>query len=263
MTAASRTFGMLMHDSPFNRALSGGLLAALERYAVPLSTLIVLRPQRSIGRALSRRFVPVQGSSGIALGLGGYTRLVGEAAIRSQQEHLARFERQYPDRVIVTGDLAEAATVARIRERAPALLFSEGGGLLRQPFLDLFPMGVMNMHGAGPLPEYRGLGALEFALIDRRPVTMNLHLIDSGIDTGPLLAQRPLSLTGEEDLSTIYALLMRESREFIAERTRAYLDGVIAPVPQDPAAGRQYFEPHPLLAAYAERRFRGVRSASG
>jgi len=68
------------------------------------------------------------------------------------------------------------------------LIFSEGAGLLRQAFLDLFPIGVLNMHGAGPLPLYRGIGALEFALIERHPVTMNLHLIDEGIDTGPLLA---------------------------------------------------------------------------
>jgi methionyl-tRNA formyltransferase len=127
---------------------------------------------------------------------------------------------------------------------------------LRQPFLDLFPMGVVNMHGAGPLPGYRGLGALEFALIDRQPVTMNVHVIDAGIDTGPVLAQRPLPLTGQEDLPQIYARLMRDSRDFIAETVRKYLDGAIAPVPQPIGAGCQYFEPHPLLAAYAERRFR-------
>jgi folate-dependent phosphoribosylglycinamide formyltransferase PurN len=262
MSAAPRTLGVLMHDSPFNRALCGALLSSLERQALPLSLLLVLRPRRSIGRGLARRVIGAKGSSGIQLDLPGYTRLVGEPAVRGQQEQVVRFERDHRERVLGTQDLADAATVAEVRRRGPSVLFSEGGGLLRQPFLDLFPLGVMNMHGSGPLPKYRGLGSLEFALIDRQPVTMNVHLIDSGIDTGSVLAQRTLSLTGHEKLSAIYAMLMRDSRDFIAETARAYLDGAIAPVPQDRSAGRQYFEPHPVLEAYAERRFRSPGSSN-
>src|SRR6185436_5533376 len=108
----------------------------------------------------------------------------------------------------------------RLRAMKLDLALSEGCGLLRQPLLDVFPMGVINLHGGGPLPEYRGLGSLEFAMIDRQPIVMNLHLIDSGVDTGPLLAQQPLPLSGTEDLSTIYALLMRDSRKFVAETVR-------------------------------------------
>ena len=259
MTTSGRTFGVLVHDSPFNRALCGALLNACGRHDVPLSLLIVLRPRRSIRRGVVRRIAGAKKGVDSPLNLDGYTHLVGENVVHGQQEQFRRFETEQSERVVVVHDLGDASDLARIRERAPSLLFSEGGGLLRQPFLDLFPMGVMNMHGSGPLPAYRGLGSLEFALLDRQPVTMNVHLIDSGIDTGPVLAQRPLALTGREDLATIYAMLMRDSRDVVAETARAYLDETITPVAQDLAAGRQYFEPHPVIAAYAERRFRAKR----
>jgi methionyl-tRNA formyltransferase len=160
------------------------------------------------------------GTAGIPLDLGNYTRLLGEATVREDQQRLARFVDEHRDRIIVTDDVADPGCVAAIRRAAPSLILSEGAGLLRQSFLDLFPIGVVNMHGAGPLPGYRGLGALEFGLIERQPATMNLHLIDAGIDTGPVLAQRALALSGQEDLPEIYARLMRDSRDFIAETTR-------------------------------------------
>ena len=147
-----------------------------------------------------------------------------------------------------------------LARRGVTLALSEGCGLLRQRLLSLFQAGVLNLHGSGPLPNYRGLGSLEFAIIDGKPVVMNLHLIDSGIDTGPIVAQQELSTAGASDLSTVYALLMRDSRDFIAESVRQVLDGRLHPVPQPAGAGRQYFEPHPAIAAVAERRL-AARSA--
>jgi len=259
------TFGVLTLDRPFHRALCGALLSSLERHGVQMSVLILLRQRRSIARTLrrgglretairllARRVLGSPGTTGIPLDLASYTRVAGAETVHEDQQRLARFADEHGDRVIVTDDLADPGCVAAIRRAGPSLIFSEGAGLLRQSFLDLFPIGVINMHGAGPLPGYRGLGALEFGLIDRQPVTMNLHLIDAGIDTGPVLAQQALALSGQEDLPEIYARLLRDSRDFIAGTTRRVLDGTLMPVPQAPEAGRQFFEPHPALAAYAE-----------
>ena len=265
MSATPRTFGVLTLDRPFHRALCGALLRSLERQGVQVSVLILVRQRRSIARILgqghlrdtamrllARRLLGSPGTTGIPLNLANYTRVIGEAAVREDQRRFARFADEHGDRVIATDDLASPGCVAAIRRAGPSLIFSEGAGLLRQAFLDLFPIGVLNMHGAGPLPGYRGVGALEFALIDRQPVTMNLHLIDAGIDTGPLLAQQALTLSGREDLPEIYARLLRDSRDFIAETTRRVLDGTLTPVPHTADAGRQFFEPHPALAAHAE-----------
>ena len=264
-----RKFGVLTLDRPFHRALCGALLSSLERHGVEMSVLILLRQRRSIARTLARgdlgdtairllarRVLGSPGAAGTPLDLANYTRVAGEAAVREDQQRLARFEAEHGDRIIATADLADPRSVAAIRRAAPSLIFSEGAGLLRQAFLDLFPIGVVNMHGGGPLPRYRGLGALEFGLIDRQPVTMNVHLIDAGIDTGPLLAQQALTLSGREDLPEIYARLLIESRDFIAATMRRVLDGTLTPVPQATETGTQFFEPHPALAAYAERRFR-------
>jgi folate-dependent phosphoribosylglycinamide formyltransferase PurN len=269
MSVLPRTFGVLTLDRPFHRALCGALLSSLERHGVEVSALVLVRPRRSIARILrrgglrdtvvrllARRILGSPGATGIPLDFANYSRVAGEAAVREDQKRLARFADEHGDRVITTDDLANPGCVAAVRRAGPSLIFAEGAGLLPQAVLDLFSIGVVNMHGAGPLPRYRGLGALEFALIDREPVTMNLHLIDAGIDTGSLLAQQVLTLSGREDLPEIYARLLRDSRDFIADTAKRVLDGTLTPVPQVADAGRQYFEPHPALAAYAERQFR-------
>jgi folate-dependent phosphoribosylglycinamide formyltransferase PurN len=261
---------MVCLDRPFHRAMAGALISALARHGVELSGLIILRQRRSLRRLLRRRtmlddggrilsslLLKSPGSSGLPLGLPGYVRVAGETTVKEQEALFGRFLADHPRRVLVTADLCDPAFLNRLRAMRLDLLLAEGAGLLRPPFLDLFPMGVVNLHGGGPLPEYRGLGSLEFALIDRRPVMMNLHLIDVGIDTGPLLAQQALALSGSEDLPTIYALLMRDSREFIAATVKRVLDGSLIATPKPPGAGRQYFEPHPVVAAYAEKRFHG------
>jgi folate-dependent phosphoribosylglycinamide formyltransferase PurN len=262
---------MLCLDRPFHRAMAGALLSCLADHDVTPAGVILLQPRRSLrrsirrrtlvddlGRLVSARLLGSHGTSGIPLDLTGYRRLAGEATVAAHEAAFARFIRDRRGRVIATGDLDEPDFHARLESMQLDLLFAEGGGLLRRPFLNRFPLGVMNLHGGGPLPQYRGLGSLAFALIDGQPVTMTLHLVDEGIDTGPVLAQQVLPLSGTEDLSAIYARLMQDSRPFIARTVAQILAGTLAPTPQLPGAGHQYFAPHPLVASFAERRVKNL-----
>jgi len=64
--------------------------------------------------------------------------------------------------------------------------------LLTKPFLDRFPDRIVNVHPS-LLPQFPGLRAIEQALeagVETTGVTV--HVVDEGLDSGPILAQAPV-----------------------------------------------------------------------
>jgi phosphoribosylglycinamide formyltransferase-1 len=72
--------------------------------------------------------------------------------------------------------------------------------LLAPAFLERYPGRVVNVHPS-LLPSFPGLGAIEQALgagVETTGVTV--HLVDKGIDTGPVLRQEPVPVEPRETL---------------------------------------------------------------
>ena len=72
--------------------------------------------------------------------------------------------------------------------------------LLTPPFLDRFPERVVNVHPS-LLPEFPGGHAIEDALAAGVETTgVTVHLVDAGLDTGPVLRQEPVPVEPRETL---------------------------------------------------------------
>ena len=72
--------------------------------------------------------------------------------------------------------------------------------LLTKPFLDRFPGRIVNVHPS-LLPEFPGAHAIDDALSAGVPETgVTVHLVDEGIDTGPVLRQEALPTEPRETL---------------------------------------------------------------
>ncbi len=66
--------------------------------------------------------------------------------------------------------------------------------LLREPFLNRFAGRIVNVHPS-LLPEFPGTQAIEDALAAGVATTgVTVHLVDDGIDTGPVLRQEPVDV---------------------------------------------------------------------
>lgn len=80
-----------------------------------------------------------------------------------------------------------------VQEFRPDLILSLRFGLIfKEPVLALPGLGVLNVH-SGALPQYAGLGAPVHTLLDgERKLTSTLHVVDAGIDTGPVVASADL-----------------------------------------------------------------------
>ena len=88
--------------------------------------------------------------------------------------------------------------------RPDAIVTAAYGLILPQPVLDLAPHGALNVH-ASLLPRWRGAAPIQRALLagDRETGITIIHM-DEGLDTGPILAQRALAISDEDDAQSLH-----------------------------------------------------------
>jgi phosphoribosylglycinamide formyltransferase-1 len=77
--------------------------------------------------------------------------------------------------------------------------------LLTPAFLDRFPNAVVNVHPS-LLPEFPGAHAVEDQLAAGvRESGATVHLVDEGVDSGPVLAQERVPVLAEDTPETLHA----------------------------------------------------------
>ena len=100
-------------------------------------------------------------------------------------------------------DLNSPEAVAMISELKPdGVIYGGGGGILKLPFINAAEGRILNAH-SGPVPEIRGMNACEWSLLLGMPTVMSIHVIDQGIDTGPVLETIPIPVDPGDDVETL------------------------------------------------------------
>jgi methionyl-tRNA formyltransferase len=151
----------------------------------------------------------------------------------------------------------------QIIERAePDVIAFTGGGLLRVPLLRLPRIGVLNCH-MGMLPTYRGMDVVEWPFLDFTAVSpqvgLTLHLVDEGVDTGPILLQRAFEPGAATTFVNIRRRLEPMMVELMLEGLCGLRDNTLSPIPQVKSAGKQFFVMHPRIEALAAKRLGASR----
>jgi UDP-4-amino-4-deoxy-L-arabinose formyltransferase/UDP-glucuronic acid dehydrogenase (UDP-4-keto-hexauronic acid decarboxylating) len=108
--------------------------------------------------------------------------------------------------------------------------------LIRPDVLEAVSGRAFNVH-ASLLPRNRGPNPVQWAIIKGEPVTgVTLHVMDEGIDTGPIIAQVEEEIRDEDTWVTVSERLHLHMPKLLAEHVPALLDGTtIAARPQDDA----------------------------
>lgn len=155
----------------------------------------------------------------------GYpARVVAVGADRDKAEALAKAERagvphfvvrlgDHPDRAAWDKALTEAVAAYR-----PDLVVSAGFlKLLGENFLARFANRVINTHPA-LLPSFPGMHAVADALAMGVKVTgSTVHFVDSGVDTGPIIAQESVVVETDDDEASLHERIKKVERRLLVD----------------------------------------------
>lgn len=107
------------------------------------------------------------------------------------------------------------------------------GQILRKSVLDLPSLGCLNVH-ASLLPRWRGAAPVAAAIRAGDAETgVTIMLMDEGMDTGPILAQRAIPITPAHSRESLTAELAESGATLLIETLPGWLGGEISPQPQD------------------------------
>jgi len=123
-------------------------------------------------------------------------------------------------------DAAEAAYLAALQAaRVDYVALAGFMRILKAPFLRAFPLRVVNIHPS-LLPCFPGLEAWKQALDYGVKVTgVTVHLVDHGIDTGPILAQAPVPVEDDDTPERLHARIQQVEHELYPAALARLLTG--------------------------------------
>ena len=104
--------------------------------------------------------------------------------------------------------------------------------IVRNDVLDLLQDKVINLH-ISYLPHNRGADPNFWSFIDDSPKGVSVHVMDEGLDTGAILAQREVAFDMDVDtLGTSYNKLQEEIQLLFKENWKDLKEGNLAASPQ-------------------------------
>jgi phosphoribosylglycinamide formyltransferase-1 len=120
----------------------------------------------------------------------------------------------------------DAALVALLREARVELVALAGFmRIVTATFLDAFPARVVNIHPS-LLPAFPGMHAQRQALEHGAKVTgCTVHLVDGGLDSGPILAQAAVPVLDGDDEQRLTARILVEEHKIYPAALRAIAEG--------------------------------------
>ena len=133
--------------------------------------------------------------------------------------------RDHADRAAWDRALTEA-----VAAHEPDLVVSAGFMKILGPaFMERFGGRIINTHPA-LLPSFPGAHAVRDALAYGVRVTgSTVHLVDGGVDTGPILAQEPVVVHADDDEAALHERIKTVERRLLAEVVAAVaLRGVVS-----------------------------------
>lgn len=152
--------------------------------------------------------------------------------------------------------------IAYLRSLDCDLIFNQSHHIVKRQALEIPRIGILNRHGA-MLPNYKGrLSPFWQLLKGEASGGLTYHLLDEGIDTGPVVYQEAIPITATDDVNSLIAKIFA----LAVERFGLVLDILSKPhaaeefVQYPPSSGSYYSSPRlkDALAYRFRRQQRGV-----
>lgn len=152
--------------------------------------------------------------------------------------------------VISIPSVNDARCIEILRDMAPKVVVVSQTRILSPKILACIPASFINVH-TGITPQYRGLHGAYWALVngDAANCGVTVHVVDAGVDTGPIVAQAPISPSSSDSYFTYHWLQLAAALPLLIHTLRAALGGgLVTNKPKHGVGSRQYY--HPTLFGY-------------
>ncbi|MCY4018581.1 MAG: methionyl-tRNA formyltransferase [Chloroflexi bacterium] len=117
--------------------------------------------------------------------------------------------------------------------RADLFVVVAFGQILPQVLLDVPRIASINVH-ASLLPRWRGAAPIQAAIrAGDQETGVTLMMMDAGLDTGPVIAQRLAPIATGETGQSLHDKLARLGAELLVQALPDFLDGTVSPAPQE------------------------------
>ncbi len=132
------------------------------------------------------------------------------------------------------GTLKDRAEAERMAGLSPdAIIVVAYGQIIPQEILDIPVFGCLNIHPS-LLPRYRGASPVASAILAGETETgVTIMLLDSGTDTGPVLAQKRISIEPEDTTASLELGLAEAGAKLLIETLPKWFEQKIAPQRQN------------------------------
>ncbi|HTP64031.1 MAG TPA: formyltransferase family protein [Geobacteraceae bacterium] len=140
-----------------------------------------------------------------------------------------------------SNDVNSAEIVGKIKAIGPQIIFNINSfQIIREELIAVPDEGIINFHN-GPLPRYRGINVCSWAIINgERRYGCTWHLIEKGIDSGDIVAQKIFEISETETAFSLIVKCIREGIALFAEFFPVFLAGHIAGISQNHSLASHY-----------------------
>lgn len=137
-------------------------------------------------------------------------------------------------RVVQPETLKTSRALEEFASFSPALVVVAAyGRVLPSSILSLPKFGCLNVHPS-LLPRHRGSSPIANALLCGDEVTgVTIMLMDAGMDSGPVLAEREVAISPHDTAGSLTPKLAQVGAELLLKSVPLWIEGKIKPQPQD------------------------------
>jgi methionyl-tRNA formyltransferase len=132
-----------------------------------------------------------------------------------------------------------------LRDMAPKVVIVSQTRILSPRILHCIPAIFVNIH-TGITPQYRGHHGAYWALVNDDAATcgVTIHVVDAGVDTGPVVAQACISPSSADSYFTYHWLQLAAALPLLIRTVQAALAGRLVTIePKQGVSSRQYYTP--------------------
>jgi methionyl-tRNA formyltransferase len=131
-------------------------------------------------------------------------------------------------------NLKEANVFESLAQLSPdVIVVAAFGKILPEEVLNMPPFGCINIHPS-LLPKHRGPSPIEGAILAGDDYTgVTIMLMDSGVDSGPILSQKRIPIEPEDSAESLTIKLAYTGAHLLEETLPLWLSHAIIPQPQN------------------------------